>query len=664
MQKSILEIDAGSNSFSFREEELKDVIGVVDYGVAEHNKDKSYNFSPLDPHNSLIFGIGPLAGSIIPGTHRLVFIARSPVVETMFLSTVGGAGLPLYHAGVDLVKVCGKSKAPLILIIKNMGKGLSVEFVPIEYEDLIKIYKKRNNRGLYNLQEYVLGSYRDKFRTENGYADFRILVVGPAAIHTTMGAICSTVVRNGEFVRGVDGWAGRGGFGSVLAQAHNVVAIIYGGNSDSKVFPKLNLKDRAKVDNLFMEKFKKNTAVAAKDATEKYRYIEKKNTGGTFGVNMTDLGSWLPMFNWTSIYMTKEKREEMYEKFVKNNYLMQFNKEIIDTKLWKTCGEPCPAVCKKVLLDRKKDYEAYEAFGPNCGIFDQRHAELIAEAIEGMGYDAICFGNIASMILESLSKKLLSAQDIGIDAVANFNPNTFTLKDSENHAKIGAKIALDIAYQSTEFGKLFKNGLRHGIINLSGRFRHNEKSRKTSFRDIANYIPFGKGGYIAPVQYWVPGFYIPLPIQGKFFTYYGQDFYPPKQLGHIAAERAIKELYSENTGICRFHRGWSEDIAGNLINEAYGLNIDYYAHCRRLLQEMRNYDKKAGVVPAYWETQRVKDIVMSYIREVVSVFGGNSEAKMWLERYSKNPEEASREYWKQLLLGVNELIDWKSEEIN
>ena len=659
MERIILDIDAGKKAFSVIKKETEGVIGVVDYALDEHMRDATYKKDVFDSENSLIFGTGPLAGSIIPGTARLVFASRSPLTETFFLSTLGGAGLPLYHAGVDLVKLHGKSDTPQILVISNTGNGVEVEFHPISYDNLVSIFKKKSDRGIYNLQDHVIKNFKDLFKVDDKYVSFRILAVGPSALHTNMGAICSTLVEGGEFVEGVDGWAGRGGFGSIMASGHNIAAVIYGGNADDKVFPKADLKDRKVVDSIFEKKFSKSMAIMANEATEKYRFVKKDNTGGTFGVNMTTLGTWLPMFNWSSVYMPTDVRMRIYDTFVKRHYLSQFNNESIKTRAWKTCGEPCPGLCKKIYKGKKKDYEAYEAFGPNCGIFDQRHAEMISDAIEGMGFDAIGFGNIVSFVLECLYKGLLKPEDIGVDIKSNFNADTFALSDSKNHAVIGSKIAIDVAYNHDGFGRMFRKGLRSAVIALSDKYRAREKSTGISFRDIANYVPFGDTGYIAPVQYWVPGFYIPLPIQGKFFTHYGMDFHTPVELGRIAAERSIKELYSENTGICRFHRSWSETLVQDLIGSAYGIDIDYFTHCQKILQGMLNYDKLAGVVPKYWETARTKDVIGAYIKETISVFGENEKSKLWAEKYSKDPEKASREYWQDLLEGVNGLLDWR-----
>lgn len=57
-----------------------EILGPANWGLCCHlEKYKSYERGMLDPANVLSFSIVPLAGSIIPRTHRLVFFSRSPV---------------------------------------------------------------------------------------------------------------------------------------------------------------------------------------------------------------------------------------------------------------------------------------------------------------------------------------------------------------------------------------------------------------------------------------------------------------------------------------------------------------------------------------------------------------------------------------------------------
>lgn len=658
MEKRILIVDVGANKHELKKLEDAKLLGVVDYGVKRNFEERTYENDVLSSENPFIFGIGPLSGSKIPGTHRLVFIACSPLLRTLFLSTLGGAGIPLYRTGIELVEINGKAENPSILLLRNVNGDLEVELHGLEQQELMKIYGSGKEEGVYSLQTYLIEKFYNKCQLDGTTFDFRILTVGPAALTTNFAGLNSLLIRNCKIVPGAEGWAGRGGFGSTLAQAHNVVAIIYGGNQNFREFPGENLKDIEVVDRIFKEKFGKRMMEMATEATEKYRYVKALETGGTFGVNFHDLEAWTPMLNWSMIYLPHEKRKEFWTKLILNHYLKQFNEEIIQTKSWKTCGEACPGLCKKVYGHRKKDYEQYEALGPNCGIFDHRAAEKLALTVEGMGFDAISFGQTLSFILECMQKGPLTKDDIGEHEEPNFDFATISLTDSEVHARIGSKIAKDIAYGKTDFSRIFKNGLREACRELEKKYGKMEEKLGIKFRDFANYVAFGNRGEITPCQYWVPGFYIPLPIQGKFFTYYGLDFRPPRELGKIAAERSIKELYSENMGLCRFHRKWSEELVEELVNRGYGLNVNFYAHHKGLLQRILDYNAKASAKPVYWETRRVKDIIKTYIAETIAVFGGSEESRAWSARFSKDEEKAAWDYWRALLDGVNDVVSW------
>ena len=90
--------------------------GPVDFAVDNYDKDL------------FIFGGGPLAGSIIPGTHRLIFVNRSMIWDGIFTSTAGGAAEPLYSLGVNYVSITGTTDKYHILKLKNQHKlNLEIE---------------------------------------------------------------------------------------------------------------------------------------------------------------------------------------------------------------------------------------------------------------------------------------------------------------------------------------------------------------------------------------------------------------------------------------------------------------------------------------------------------------------------------------------------------
>ena len=156
------------------------------------------------------------------------------------------------------------------------------------------------------------------------------------------------------------------------------------------------------------------------EATVKYRYDPKFETGGTFGVNYATIGGRVLAFNYRTIYMQEAERLDLHEKFIVNHYLRQFNEETIATKQNHHCGEPCPAVCKKTRDEFKKDYEPYQTMGPLCGIFDQRAAERLNHHADMYGFDGISAGGVLSWLLDCLDQGLVEPEELGVSRQAGF----------------------------------------------------------------------------------------------------------------------------------------------------------------------------------------------------------------------------------------------------
>ena len=86
---------------------------------------------------------------------------------------------------------------------------------------------------------------------------------------------------------------------------------------------------------------------------------------------------------------------------------------MIAPKHFAHCGEPCSVACKKYDRIYKKDYEPYQALGPQCGIFDQRAAEELNHFVDAMGLDAIQAGGMAAWIMEMVRDGLIDPAEFG-----------------------------------------------------------------------------------------------------------------------------------------------------------------------------------------------------------------------------------------------------------
>ncbi|MFW6328028.1 MAG: aldehyde ferredoxin oxidoreductase C-terminal domain-containing protein, partial [Bacteroidota bacterium] len=460
----------------------------------------------------------------------------------------------------------------------------------------------------------------------------------------------SATLKNNKMVEGSEEWAGRGGSGSVLYQAHGVVGIVFGGEIERK-FPGFNLSDADNVKDILNKYYNESYIKVIKRKTTKYRYNPKIGSGGTFGSNIHCLGEFIPLMNWKMIYMPRDERISIHNELM-DKYWKPFNKESMEPRNWTTCGEPCPVVCKKHRDGQHVDYEPYEAGGPLAGSYEIHKTDTSIHKIDSMGFDAIEFGNLSAWILELISEGLLSTEELSLSHEPKFDMENFDFdKDSEINANLVAELAESVAYGKTEVCKILRLGQRKAARRFDEMFKNrldNHRSGYTSYRDFAVYVPFGDEGGIAPTMYWAVGNFVPVPIQGKYLTYYQFGFFEPEMLAGECLNKAVKEFDTENTGMCRFHRNWATEIIPMLLKKAWGIDIDDN-HNREILKKMIEYDKKSGIKPSFWDSQRVIDVVAYSAKE----FGN----KKWWEKFEKDKEGAAREYWSSFLRSYEEKLD-------
>ncbi|MFH1624743.1 MAG: aldehyde ferredoxin oxidoreductase N-terminal domain-containing protein [Pseudomonadota bacterium] len=615
----VLFIDCETTFYRIYRFRVGDFFGPVDLGLHLSGR-----------YNSLNIGTGLLAGSIFPGSNRLIFNGFSPCWGGFYISSMGGAGLVFDNLGINLLSLIGKASTPSILCLNRVhGEEIQVEAFPV---DIQKIWKE-GRRGIYSLMEYTLKRFGEFYET-----DPRILVVGPAAEVTDFGAVASVPIRKGRLSH-VDTWAGRGGFGSKMFKEHGIVAIIYGGT-----FVDEDFRDRNVADQWFEDKYQKKMCAMDLEATAKYRFEPNLDTGGTFGVNYAVLGGRMLSFNYRSIYMDEDERIAIHEKFVLNHYLKQFNDEIIKTKQHRNCGEPCAAVCKKMHGEYKKDYEPYQTMGPLSGIFDQRAAEQLNQHANMYGFDAISIGGVISWLMEVLSERLIKAQDLGIQEYPIFSVRDFSIvSDSMHNAKIGIGL-LDAIVE------------KKGILNFeegARKFaRHLARERGKNILDPFVYAAFARKGWTVPNQYWTPGVLSPMPILGKYYMYYGSDFLPPRELGQKNAKRMLKELTLDNLGMCRFHRLWAEEMIPEIIDSLYGLKEKFLENIAMTASRINSRNSSI-----FWESERNIDFIHAFLKRQHTVEGNNdSELMKWIGYFEKDKHEAALNFWYEMHKGIQESL--------
>lgn len=617
--QKVLFIDCGTAFYKIQRFKIGDFFGPVDLGLYLAGR-----------YNSLNIGTGLLAGSIFPGSNRLIFSGFSPCWGGFYISSMGGAALVFDNLGINMLSLIGKASAPSIMYLnRTHGEEIQIEIFPA---DIHKVWKEGRG-GIYSLMNYALNQFGEHYET-----DPRILVAGPAAEVTDFGAIASVPVKKGK-LSAVDTWAGRGGFGSKMFKEHGIAAIIYGGTHIDEDF-----RDRKVADLWFENKYQKKMSAVDLEATTKYRFEPNFDTGGTFGVNYATIGGRLICFNYKSIYMEEDERLAIHSKFILNHYLRQFNEETIKTKQYRNCGEPCAAVCKKMHGEYKKDYEPYQTMGPLTGIFDQRAAEKLNHHANLYGFDAISVGGVLSWLMECLSERLLAPEDLGINGYPVFSLNDFDIvSDSMHNAQIGI-------------------GLLDTIIEKRGIINFEEGARKFARRLCRErgkgvlepflYIAFARKGWMVPNQYWTPGALSPMPIMGKYYMHYGNEFYPPRELGHRNAKRMLKELTLDNLGMCRFHRLWAEEMIPEIIDSLYGIKGQFLENISMTASRINSRNSSI-----FWESERNIDFVHTFLKRQHKVEGNNdTELMKWLDYFKRDKHEAALSFWYEVHKGILESL--------
>lgn len=140
-------------------------------------------FSPL---NKLVFAVGPLTGTIVPGSSRAVVAARSPLTLGWGESHLGGFwGVELKKAGFDALLIEGKANTPTYIYIDD-GK--------IEFRDASRLWGLKTSES----EKTILSELEDP--------EVKVACIGPAG---------EKLVRYASIVSG-ERVAGRTGLGAVM----------------------------------------------------------------------------------------------------------------------------------------------------------------------------------------------------------------------------------------------------------------------------------------------------------------------------------------------------------------------------------------------------------------------------------------------------------------
>src|SRR5512145_2033628 len=168
----------------------------------------------FDPANAVIFAVGPITDTTVPGNSRACAVSKSPLTGLFFDSTFGGRfPATLKRTGFDAVVISGRATAPAYLLVTEKG----AELKPAEH-----LWGRNTRHTVHALVE-----------VEGGDAD--AIAIGPAGERRVRFAAMAHFWKNRE------GVSGRGGLGAVLG-SKNLKAVVVRGARKTEIADPAALK--------------------------------------------------------------------------------------------------------------------------------------------------------------------------------------------------------------------------------------------------------------------------------------------------------------------------------------------------------------------------------------------------------------------------------------
>ena len=108
----------------------------------------------------------------------------------------------------------------------------------------------------------------------------------------------------------------------------------------------------------------------------------------------------------------------------------------------------------------------------------------------------------------------------------------------------------------------------------------------------------------------------------------------------------------DNLGVCRFHRGWAEDMLPEIIESLYGMREQFLE--MTAITASRINSRNASI---FWESERNIDFVHTFLRRRRDVDGDKDpQLQHWIEAFEKDKNEAALDWWYEMKKGIDESL--------
>lgn len=193
----ILNVDLSSGAVAietFDEAFAKTYLGGNGFAIQLLYERMAAGVDPLAPENMLVFAIGPVTDTLVPGATRCCAATKSPLTGLFFDSTFGGMFASMQkRAGFEAISITGRAPEPVYLLVHEDGA---------EIKPATDLWGQHTREANLAIQD----------REANGT---EVLSIGPAGEHMVRYACAVHTWQKSR-----DGVAGRGGIGAVMGSKH------------------------------------------------------------------------------------------------------------------------------------------------------------------------------------------------------------------------------------------------------------------------------------------------------------------------------------------------------------------------------------------------------------------------------------------------------------
>ena len=320
---------------------------------------------PLSPENKMIFGLGPLVGTIVPGAGKGNLTTRSPHRKFIGISGHGLFGM-LKFAGFDHLVISGQAETPTLLKIEDNR---------VSFLDADTLW----GLDVFDTTDRVWERLGDRFH---------VTCIGPAG---------ENLVRDSSMITNKYATFARTGTGAVMG-SKNLKALAIHGSGGIAVADK----------NRFLKAVKKVYQILRADPNL---------------LNWRKYGTLISMeiFSQLGLYASKNYQSAFHEDLLDRFPVDEF----VDTlKKADLACQACPVGCKHHLnfdsigengsgLAVSCMNSVMQAFGNFCLVNGWKEAVRCAEIAARMGLDFVSVGSLISFVFELYDRGLIKDKDTG-----------------------------------------------------------------------------------------------------------------------------------------------------------------------------------------------------------------------------------------------------------